>query len=196
MSDTSHVMQAIDVTRHSRITQQLFPSTTALSFVCCFQFACKKSCSWLSVRPSYLERENLETCLCISTLDSVTNTVCTFRFLCQRETACKIYKLQRTPLGIWSSPVLVLFFNHCLYLSSRPLTAGHFSRMYQKSPIVKLRSSPYTCRMHESGILLMFTREREGTACEFRYLQCRLLLAVTFPIMPILPTRMTGWYPP
>ena len=41
-SDTSHVMQAIDVTRHSRITQQLVPSTTALSFVCCFQFACKK----------------------------------------------------------------------------------------------------------------------------------------------------------
>jgi len=43
-SDTGHVMQAIDVTRHSRITQQLFPSTTALSFVCCSQFACKK---WL-----------------------------------------------------------------------------------------------------------------------------------------------------
>ena len=41
-SDTSHVMQAIDVTRHSRITQQLVPSTTALSFVCCSQFACKK----------------------------------------------------------------------------------------------------------------------------------------------------------
>ena len=54
-SDTSHVMQAIDVTRHSRITQQLVPSTTALSFVCCSQFACKKkSCSWLSVRPSYV----------------------------------------------------------------------------------------------------------------------------------------------
>jgi len=35
-------MQAIDVTRHSRITQQLVPSTTVLSFVCCFQFACKK----------------------------------------------------------------------------------------------------------------------------------------------------------
>ena len=35
-------MQAIDVTRHSRITQQLVPSTTALSFVCCSQFACKK----------------------------------------------------------------------------------------------------------------------------------------------------------
>ena len=41
-SDTSHVMQAIDITRHSRITQQLVPSTTALSFVCCSQFACKK----------------------------------------------------------------------------------------------------------------------------------------------------------
>ena len=27
-SDTCHVMQAIDVTRHSRITQQLVPSTT------------------------------------------------------------------------------------------------------------------------------------------------------------------------
>ena len=40
--DTSHVMQAIDVTRHSRITQQLVPSTTALSFVCCSQFACKR----------------------------------------------------------------------------------------------------------------------------------------------------------
>ena len=35
-------MQAIDVTRHSRITQQVVPSTTALSFVCCSQFACKK----------------------------------------------------------------------------------------------------------------------------------------------------------
>ena len=46
-------MQAIDITRHSRITKQLVPSTTALSFVCCSQFACKKSCSWLSVRPSY-----------------------------------------------------------------------------------------------------------------------------------------------
>ena len=42
MSDTSHVMQAIDVTRHSRITQQLVPTTTALSFVCCSQFACKE----------------------------------------------------------------------------------------------------------------------------------------------------------
>ena len=41
-SDTSHVMQAVDVTRHSRITQQLVPSTGALSFVCCSQFACKK----------------------------------------------------------------------------------------------------------------------------------------------------------
>ena len=41
-SDTNHVMQAIDVTRHSRITQQLVPSTTALFFVCCFQFACQK----------------------------------------------------------------------------------------------------------------------------------------------------------
>ena len=41
-SDTSHVMQAIDVTRHSRITQQPVPSTTALSFVCCSEFACKK----------------------------------------------------------------------------------------------------------------------------------------------------------
>ena len=41
-SDTGHVMQDIDVTRHSRITQQLVPSTTALSFVCCSQFACKK----------------------------------------------------------------------------------------------------------------------------------------------------------
>ena len=41
-SDTSHVMQAIDVIRHSRTTQQLVPSTTALSFVCCSQFACKK----------------------------------------------------------------------------------------------------------------------------------------------------------
>ena len=54
-SNTSHVMQAIDVTGHSRITQQLVPSTTALSFVCCSQFARKKkSCSWLSVRPSYM----------------------------------------------------------------------------------------------------------------------------------------------
>ena len=41
-SDTGHVMQAIDVTRQSRITQQLVPSTTVLSFVCCSQFACKK----------------------------------------------------------------------------------------------------------------------------------------------------------
>ena len=41
-SDTSQVMQAIGVTRHSRITQQLVPSTTALYFICCSQFACKK----------------------------------------------------------------------------------------------------------------------------------------------------------
>ena len=41
-SDTRHVMQAISVTRKSRITQQLVPSTTVLSFVCCSQFACKK----------------------------------------------------------------------------------------------------------------------------------------------------------
>jgi len=41
-SDNGHVMQAIDVTRHSRIIQQLVPSTTVLSFVCCCQFACKK----------------------------------------------------------------------------------------------------------------------------------------------------------
>ena len=43
-SDTGHVMQAIDVTRHSRITQQLVPSTTLLSSVCRSWFACKK---WL-----------------------------------------------------------------------------------------------------------------------------------------------------
>ena len=36
------MMQAIDITRHSRITQQLVPSTTALSFVCYSQFARKK----------------------------------------------------------------------------------------------------------------------------------------------------------
>ena len=53
-SDTGHVMQTIDVTRPSRITQQLVPSTTILSFVRCSRFACKKSCSWLSVRPSYV----------------------------------------------------------------------------------------------------------------------------------------------
>ena len=41
-SDTSHMMQAIDVTGHSRITQQLVPSTTALSFVCYSQFVHKK----------------------------------------------------------------------------------------------------------------------------------------------------------
>ena len=35
-------MQAIDVTGHSRITQQLVPSTTALSLVCCSQFAYRK----------------------------------------------------------------------------------------------------------------------------------------------------------
>ena len=35
-------MQVIDVTRHSRITQQLVSSTTLLSFVCCSQFAWKK----------------------------------------------------------------------------------------------------------------------------------------------------------
>ena len=43
-SDTGHVMQAIDVTRHSRITQQLVPSTALLSFFYCSRFACKK---WL-----------------------------------------------------------------------------------------------------------------------------------------------------
>jgi len=43
-SDTGYVMQAIDVRRHSRITQQMVPSTTVLSFVCCSWFACKK---WL-----------------------------------------------------------------------------------------------------------------------------------------------------
>ena len=41
-SDTGHVMQAIDVTRHSMITQQLVPSTTLLSFICCSQSARKK----------------------------------------------------------------------------------------------------------------------------------------------------------
>ena len=40
-SDTGHVMQAIDVTWHSWITQQLVPSTTVLSFVCRSRFACK-----------------------------------------------------------------------------------------------------------------------------------------------------------
>ena len=53
-SDTGYVMEAIDVTRHSRITQQLVPSTTILSFVCCSSSHAKKSCSWLSVRPSYI----------------------------------------------------------------------------------------------------------------------------------------------
>ena len=41
-SDNGHMMQAIDVTRRSRITQQLVPSTTILSFICCTQFACKQ----------------------------------------------------------------------------------------------------------------------------------------------------------
>jgi hypothetical protein len=42
-SDTGHVMQAIDVTRHSRITNSWFHlHTTVLSLVCCSQFACKK----------------------------------------------------------------------------------------------------------------------------------------------------------
>jgi hypothetical protein len=41
-NDTGHVMQAIDITRHSRLTQQLVPPTTVLSFVCCSQVACKK----------------------------------------------------------------------------------------------------------------------------------------------------------
>ena len=41
-SDTSHMMQAIDATRHSRITQQLVLSTTALFFACFSQFACNK----------------------------------------------------------------------------------------------------------------------------------------------------------
>jgi hypothetical protein len=41
-SATGHVMQAIDVIRHSRLTQQLVPPTTLLSFVCCSQVACKK----------------------------------------------------------------------------------------------------------------------------------------------------------
>ena len=40
--DTGHVMQAIDVTRHPRVTQQLVPSTTVLSFVCYSRFVCKK----------------------------------------------------------------------------------------------------------------------------------------------------------
>jgi hypothetical protein len=35
-------MQAIDITRHSRLTQQLVPPTTVLSFICCSQVACKK----------------------------------------------------------------------------------------------------------------------------------------------------------
>ena len=41
-SDTDHAMQATDVTRQSRKAQQLVPSTTLLSFVCCSRFACKK----------------------------------------------------------------------------------------------------------------------------------------------------------
>ena len=41
-SDTGHVMQAIDVTKHSRLTQQLVPSTTLLFFVCFSRFARKK----------------------------------------------------------------------------------------------------------------------------------------------------------
>jgi hypothetical protein len=40
--DPGHVMQAPDVTRHWRLTQQLVPPTTILSFVCCSQVACKK----------------------------------------------------------------------------------------------------------------------------------------------------------
>jgi len=35
-------MQATDVTRHPRITQQLVPSTTVLTFLCCSRFQCKK----------------------------------------------------------------------------------------------------------------------------------------------------------
>ena len=41
-SDTGHVMQATGITRHSRVTQQLIPSTTAIFFICCSQFTCKK----------------------------------------------------------------------------------------------------------------------------------------------------------
>jgi hypothetical protein len=42
-SDTGHMMQAIDVTRHRRLTQQLVPPTTILSFVFCSQVACKQN---------------------------------------------------------------------------------------------------------------------------------------------------------
>jgi hypothetical protein len=41
-SDTAHVMQAIEVIRHSRLTQLLAPPTSILFFVCCSQVACKK----------------------------------------------------------------------------------------------------------------------------------------------------------
>jgi hypothetical protein len=41
-SDTGHVMQSIDVTRHSRLRQQLVSPTTVLSFTCYSQAACKK----------------------------------------------------------------------------------------------------------------------------------------------------------
>jgi hypothetical protein len=41
-NDTGHVMQYIDVTRDSRLTQELVPPTTVLSFICCSQAACNK----------------------------------------------------------------------------------------------------------------------------------------------------------
>jgi hypothetical protein len=52
-SDTGHMMQAIDVTRHSRITQQLvhLPPYSPSSAVPSSH--AKNYCSWLSVRPSY-----------------------------------------------------------------------------------------------------------------------------------------------
>ena len=84
-SDTDHVMQALDVTRHSRITQQLVPSTTALSFVCCSQFACKKnSCSWLSVRPSYKDPSYFNTLILLSIAAP-----------CQRILLCNVIQIQR-----------------------------------------------------------------------------------------------------
>ena len=59
----------------------------------------------MSVCTKVLARENQETCFKISTSDSFTNTFGTFRLQYQRERT-KIYKLQRTSLVIWSSPVL------------------------------------------------------------------------------------------
>ena len=109
-----------------------------------------------------------------------------------RETARKMYNLQRTPLGIWSSPFL--FCTAVCFESHLPLRDTCY-RVFQKPPTAKCSSSPDTCRLYESASLatlghmwsfgVWIQRPAMPTAVARDVADCAILNSI-----------MTSWCPP